>query len=672
MDFKLLFSPITVNSTVIPNRIAMPPMHLNYTPNGYITEQFTAFYRERVKGGVGLIVIGGCSINATAGGPMLVGLDDDKYIPGLKNFVETLKQQGPTVLIAQLYHAGRYAHPFLISQQPVAPSPIPSRLTKAQPKQLTIEEIQAIEDDFANAAKRAIEAGFDGVEILASAGYLISQFLSPLTNKRDDMYGGNLQNRMRFGLEVIEKVRNVIGIDKILSIRLGGSDFMENSNDSDTIKEVAKAFSKAGIDLFNVTGGWHETRVPQITSHQPHATFKYLAYGIKKATGKPTIISNRISTPQIAEQLLRYGWGDMVNFARPLIADPYLPLKAREGKTGFIRPCLSCNQMCFDRILQGKPSQCVVNPFAGKEEKLSEDSLKISDKQLNIAVIGGGIAGLTAAVYLAQKNHRVTIYEKGSKIGGKMDIVAAPHAKKDFKKIIEYYKTLLDNLNVSIKLNSKPTIEELKKSGFDYFIVATGSKPFIPDIDGINSVNVKNAEDVLRGEAVIGEKVVIIGGGAVGVDVANYIIDNSTLDGEQAKFLLEWNAEECQKVINLATQPIKKITVIEMLDDIGKDIGKSTRWAELLRLKRAGVEFMVNTTAKSIKENGVVVKTADSRELFIEADAVIIATGYKQENSIAEELKKEFPSKVFVIGDAKKPGKIENAIRDAFEVVLQL
>ncbi len=669
--FKILLSPIRIRKMEIPNRAGMPSMHLHYTPGGEITEKFIAFYRERAKGEVGLIVIGGCSIDKTAGGPILVGLHDDKFLPGLKKFTDEIHRVSETKVAAQLYHAGRYAFSFLIGEQPVAPSPVPSKLTKETPRELTVDEIKKIEDDFAEAAYRAKRAGFDAVEILGSAGYIISQFLSPLTNLRNDEYGGSLENRARFGVEVIKKVREAVGEDFPIILRQGGSDFMRGGNTSRDILEAVKYFAEAGVDLINVTGGWHETHVPQITGAVPRAGMAYLAQGIRRVTGKPVIISNRIATLDLAESLLRNGWGDMVNFGRPLIADPYLIKKAKEGRVDEIRPCIACNQMCFDAVFLGQEVGCTVNPFVGKENEMTDDTLPPAEKQKKIVVVGAGAGGLSAAITAAKRGHKVVIYEKKEKIGGQLEVASAPPDKKEFARLIDYYRGEVERLKIQLKLNRPATPEDIISEKPDEVVIATGGIPIVPPIKGVDLPLVVKGEEVLRGEAVLGEKIVIVGGGAVGVDVALYIVDKTQINGEQSKFLLKWEAEDCERVKELIQKSFKEITIVEMLDSIGRDIGKSTRWVALKELSRAGVKMLVKTRAVAIEEDGVVVESEAEGRYKIPADTVVLAVGYRPENSLYEQLKEKFGDHIHLIGDARKVRKLPDAIHEGFKIALK-
>jgi 2,4-dienoyl-CoA reductase (NADPH2) len=330
--FSTLFSPVRINNLEIKNRIVFPAMHLNYTPEGYVTDQMTAFYENRAKGGAGLIVVGGCTIDKVGGGHFMIRLDTDDFIPGMTALTKNLHAHG-TKVFAQLYHAGRYVASWMINNEtPVSASAVPSKLTNEAPRPLTTDGIKQIQQYYADAALRAQKAGMDGIEILASAGYLICQFLSPLTNQRIDEYGGSFENRMRFGIEVYKKIREATGDNFAIIMRLSGSDFVRGSNTINETVEFAKALDQAGINGFNITGGWHETHVPQLTFSVPEGAFSYLAMKVRQAVHVPVIASNRINDPKLAERFINDGWADMVVMGRALIADPMFPEKSRKGE----------------------------------------------------------------------------------------------------------------------------------------------------------------------------------------------------------------------------------------------------------------------------------------------------------------------------------------------------
>ena len=413
MEFPYLFSPIKINSMTLKNRIVMTAMHLGYTPKGEVTDRLIDFYTTRAKGGVGLVIVGGCPVDEYGGMPSMIAIHDDSCIAGLERLTSAVKSRGAKIA-AQLYQAGRYTHSSMIGgRKPFSSSAVRSKLTGETPRALELEEIPGVQDSFAEAALRAKRAGFDAVEVLGSAGYLISQFLSPITNLREDEYGGPLENRMRFGLEIIQKVRKAVGPEYPLFVRVAGNDFMEGGNTNREARLFAIEAEKAGVDLFNVTGGWHETRVPQLTMCVPRQGYVYLAQGIKSVVSVPVLASNRINDPHAGEEILRSGSADLVTMARGLLADPDLPNKAREGKSRLIYHCVACNQGCFDEIFSLRPATCLVNPVAGREGEVFVEPAK---KAKRVLVIGGGVAGMKAACVAAERGHTVSLVEQTDRL----------------------------------------------------------------------------------------------------------------------------------------------------------------------------------------------------------------------------------------------------------------
>jgi 2,4-dienoyl-CoA reductase (NADPH2) len=417
MEFPNLFSGIKINSMELKNRIVMTAMHLGYAPEGFVTDRLLDFYSLRARGGVGLIIVGGCPIDEQGSMSGMMRIDHDRYIPGLRRLTDEVRGAGARIA-AQLYQAGRYVHSSMIGgKKPISASAVRSKFTGETPRALEPEEIPVVQDRFAEAAVRAKVSGFDAVEILGSAGYLINQFLSPLTNLRKDRYGGSIENRMRFGLEIAEKVRRALGDDFPVIMRLAGNDFMKGGNSNKETRIFARELEMAGIDLFDITGGWHETRVPQLTMSVPRRAYVYLAQGVKSAVSIPVLASNRINDPAVGEEILRNGEADLVTMARALIADPDLPNKAKDGNCSLIYHCVACNQGCFDRIFEYKPVTCLVNPRAGVER---ETEIKVSDCHKKVLVIGGGPSGMKAACTAAEGGHKVTLAEKEKQLGGQV------------------------------------------------------------------------------------------------------------------------------------------------------------------------------------------------------------------------------------------------------------
>lgn len=667
MNFPNLFSPIKINEMELKNRIVMTAMHLGYTPDGAVTDRLIEFYRERAKGGVALIIVGGCPIDDMAGMASMARIDDDKYIDGLKRLTGEVQSEGAKIA-AQLYQAGRYTHSSTIGgRKPFSASAVRSRLTGETPRALELDEIPEVQSRFAEAALRAKRAGFDAVEILGSAGYLISQFLSPITNLRKDGYGGSLENRMRFGLEVVEKVRNAVGPGYPIIMRLAGNEFMEGGNTNKEARIFASELEKVGVDLFNVTGGWHETRVPQLSSFVPRKGFVYLAQGIKKAVSKPVLSSNRINDPALGEEIIRDGEADLVTMARALLADPELPKKAMEGREKLIYHCIACNQGCFDYIFRFRPVTCTVNPRAGKEKEIKILPAKNKKK---ILIIGGGLAGMKCACISAERGHDVTLVEKGERLGGQFLLNKKIPGRGEFVSAVHDLENNMRALGVGVITGRRADEDFVKELSPDAVVIATGARPSRPDIPGIDGENVHQAWDVLSGKVKLGQKVVIIGGNAVGVETALYVGHQGTVPPEVVHFLVANNAESWETIQELVSRGNKEVTIIEMRGRIGTDIGASTRWTALSEIRRLGVNVFTSARAVRIDEKGVVVEK-EGREELVEADSVIIATGSVPADELQHRIN-DLVQEIHVIGDAKEPRNALDAIKEGFFTGLEI
>ena len=659
---KLLFTPIKVGSLELKNRIVMPAMHYLASWEGMVLPHHVDYFAERARGGAALIIIGGCTIDETSGAVNMLSAKDDKFIPGLAGLAKEVHAHGAKIA-AQLYHAGRYSHSmFMGGKQSVSSSPIRSRFTGETPRELSIPEIKQVQRNYALAAARIQRAGFDAVEVIASAGYLISQFLSPLVNRRRDEYGGDFENRMRFGLEVIAEVRREVGSDFPIIVRVAGNEFMDGGLANEEARLFSRGIEKAGANMINVTGGWHETRVPQITMGLPRGGFVYLAQGIKQAVSIPVMACNRISDPILADRILRDGQADLIGFARGLIADPELPNKAREGRFDEINYCIACNQGCFDPIFEGKPQTCLVNARAGAERKRAIEPVSSRKK---VMVIGGGPAGMEAARVAALRGHEVCLYEKNECLGGQLPLAAAPAGREEFLTFVRYLESQMKKLNVTVHMGTEATPLQVDREKPEVVIVATGAEPAIPGIKGADRPNVVLAWDVLSGKADTGKEVVIIGGGAVGLETALLLARKGTIDADTLYFLTINQAEKPETIQGLLCRGLKKVTVLEMLKRAGQDIGRSTRWAILQDLSRLGVRTLSKALAKEITERGVVIEREGRQEL-IPGDTVVLATGAKPVNSLYDQIKSRV-REIHVIGDAKNPRKALEAVAEGFE-----
>lgn len=662
-----LFQPITINRLKVKNRIYLPAMHLGMAVDFKVTDQLTAFYAERAKGGVGMICVGYATVDDLSGNTQNIGAHDDAFIPGLARLASAIKANGAKSVV-QLNHAGRYNFSFFLDGRlPVAPSPIASRMTRETPKEMTLQEIQQTINAFAAAAHRVKIAGFDAVEVLCGTGYLISEFLSPLTNVRTDQYGGSLENRMRFGLEVMAAVRDAVGDDFPLMVRMNGNDFMPGGNGRQELLAYARALAASHADALCINVGWHEARVPQIVASVPRGVFAYLARNIKEQVDVPVIASHRINDPATAREMIADGMCDMVAMGRSLIADPQLPVKAQRGQEGHIVHCIACAQGCFDHLFQLKHVECMCNPRAGHEKKRS---MKTGSTPKRIMVVGGGPAGMSAALAAHERGHRVTLFEQSGRLGGQLYMAAAPPGRAEFAVLAKDLSRQVALAQIPTVLDCQVNASLIRDHNPEAMILATGARPLAPPIPGSDLPHVVQAWDVLANRSTIGRRVTIIGGGAVGVETALFLAEKGTLSAEGVKFLLVNRAEDPEAIFEMATRGTKQVTLIEMLDKLGKDIGKSTRWGMMQEMSRIGVATATQATVVEITPNGIEVEKDGLRER-IAADTVVIAAGaasYNPLEAVAQELNISYK----VVGDAAVVALAFDAIHQGHKAGMEI
>jgi len=643
--FDTLFEPFRIGRVEIPNRLVMSSMVVGYAGiRGEVTDQLISYYEVRARSGVGLIVTEAAYVSSDGRlASYELGIYDDDLIPGLARLVDVVRSYG-TRISAQLVHGGIQAR----VQQPVGPSAISRKYFPPlkTPKELSTEEVEGLVEVFVRAALRAKQAGFDLVELHGTHGYLITQFLSPLTNRRTDKYG---VDRTLFVVEVIQRVKERCGRDYPVGIRLSCDEFIEGGITIDYAKYVAKKLVDVGVDYINVTGGNFDSRdmiSPPYFHSLSEGWFFKLAKEIKSVVDVAVISGGLISDPNIAEKAIKEGIVDAVFLGRQLIADPEWPKKVREGRLEDIRPCLACNDGCIGRILTSKPVWCAVNPLTGFEYRWSSDEdIPKTRVKKNVVVIGGGPAGLEVARVLAIRGHNVTLIDSSDSLGGTLRIASIPDFKYRVKKLIKWYETQLKKLKVNVVLGSKASPELIRGLSPDVVVIATGSKPLIPNIPGVENCVV--ADDVLLGRVKVGQKVVVVGGGLVGIEVALYLGING-----------------------------KDVTIVEVLPEVARDLEPISRLALLKPnglLSKYNVKVLTSTYVIRVEEGGVEVLKLPLERSFIEADDVVLAVGRVSE--LDRELlntAKEVAKEVYVVGDAKSPRKIIDAVHEAFFTALNI
>lgn len=656
-----IISPIKINTLEIKNRIFLPAMHMNMAVDYEVTQPLIDFYAERARGGAGIIVVGFATIDKRSSGTSNIGAHKDEFIPGLKRLADAIKDNGAKAAV-QINHAGKNSFSFMIGEQAVSASAIPSRMTRETPRELTDAEIWETIDSFASAAVRVQKAGYDAVEILAGTGYLISSFLSPVTNQRKDSWGGSFENRMRFGIEIIKAIRKATGKDYPIIARINGNDLMKGGVGRKDLQVFAQELVKAGADALNINVGWHEARIPQIVTFVPRGVFGYLSKGIKDLVNVPVIASHRINDPALAREMIQDGQCDMVAMGRPLIADPNLPNKIAAGKEKEIVHCIACAQGCFDHLFEMKTVQCLCNPKAGREK---DTIITKTDSPKKVMIIGAGAAGMSAALAAKEKGHNVTVYEKESKAGGQLYLAAAPPGREEFSELAVDLATQLRVNDIKVVYNTAVDKALIQKEKPDHVILATGARPMEIPIPGKDRPNVVQAWDVLLDKVSTGKRVVVVGGGAVGVETALFLAEKGTLSPEALKFLLINEVEDIEDLKQLAVKGSKQVIMLEMLDTIGKDIGKSTRWVMMGDMARYNVVSRTATKVLEITDKGVLVEYGGEKET-IAADTIVLATGSVSENALQKDLE-QLGIAFTVTGDAKQIRLAFDAVHNGFE-----
>jgi len=619
-----LTKPLDLGFTTLPNRLLMGSMHvgLEEVDNGF--ERMAAFYSERARGGVALMVTGGIAPNERArpmhGGAMLTTQAEAEHHKIVTNAVHAAGGK----IAMQILHFGRYSY------QPslVAPSAIKAPINPFTPHALTTDEVEETISDFVRCAGLAQYAGYDGVEVMGSEGYLINEFIAARTNQRDDEWGGAYENRIRFPIEIVRRIREKVGTNFIIIYRLSMLDLVEGGSTLEEVIQLAKAIEAAGATIINTGIGWHEARIPTIATKVPRAAYAWVTQKLKGHVNIPLVATNRINTPEIAEQLLADNFCDMVSMARPLLADPQFFRKAEQGKANEINTCIGCNQACLDHTFGGKLTSCLVNPRACHETEIIDAPVTTVKR---IAVVGAGPAGLSFATTAARRGHNVILFDSASEIGGQFNIAKQVPGKEEFYETLRYFAKQIELTGVELRLNTFVKPDELVD--FHEVVLATGITPRTPDIEGINNPKVLNYLDVLKEKAHVGKTVAIIGAGGIGFDVAEYLVHSgksASLDPK--KFFAEWGVDTTYKNVGglmdaHVEKPARQIFLLQRkTSKVGDGLGKTTGWIHRTGLKNHGVHMFAGVTYNKIDESGLHV-TIEGQQKTLPVDNVILCAG---------------------------------------------
>ncbi|CAM3992124.1 FAD-dependent oxidoreductase [Cohnella lubricantis] len=628
MRSSVLLRPGRIGTLELKHRILMGAMHLGIEGRRETLEQLIAFYLERVRGGAALIITGNVAVLPEGSGHGMFCLTEPEHRQQLRELAGAIREAGGRMAL-QLTHCGRYSRQADTGYVPKAPSAIASRLTRETPEAMSGEDIARLKEAFADGAAFAQEAGFAGIEIMGSEGYLLNEFVSPLTNRREDEYGGDFDKRSRLCLEVVEGIRRRVGRGFPIIYRMSGDDCMEGSTTPEETLEFARRLEGQGVDALNVGVGWHESSLPTIGAIVPSGAFAHIVAAVRSAVSIPVIGANRIHTPEAAEPLLLRGDMDFIAPARPWLADSAFANKIAAGDRDGLNVCVSCNQSCLDHSMSHppKPVGCMVNPRAGREA----EPFYMAVRPLRVAVVGGGVAGLQAAKTAAERGHRVTLFEASDQLGGQFRLAANIPGKEKFLETIRYYEVGLQRLGVTVRKNASVGADELRELGFDSVIVATGVEPFVSDeLEGADSPHVCTYADLLSGARPFGRRIVIIGGGGIGSDVAHYIAETLRTRPDVQSFFEErgYGSRPASDV---------KITLVSRSSKVAKGVGPTSRWVLLGELKRLGVEVLKGYRCSSITAEGAWVESETDR-LLIPADQVVLCTGQRSRTKLAEAL----------------------------------
>ena len=665
-----LLNPLDLGFTTLANRVLMGSMHVGLEEAERGFERMAEFYAARARGGVGLIVTGGIAPNE-AGRPYEGGakLTTEAEAERHAGITAAVHREGGKIAM-QILHFGRYAY----HQDLVAPSALQAPISPYPPHALTDDEVERTIDDYARAARLARQAGYDGVEIMGSEGYLINEFIAARTNRREDRWGGSYENRTRFPVEIVRRVREAVGEDFIIIYRLSMLDLVPGGSSFDEVITLAKAVEAAGATIINTGIGWHEARIPTIATSVPRGAYTWVTKKVMGAVSIPLVTTNRINTPELAEQLLAEGHADMVSLARPMLADPDFVAKAEAGRPEAINTCIGCNQACLDHTFSGRITSCLVNPRACHETELVLSPTRLRKR---VAVVGAGPAGLACAVSAAERGHEVTLYDAASEIGGQLNVARRVPGKQEFDETIRYFRTHLELHGVDVRLNTPVTAEDV--SAYDEVVVATGVSPRTPEIPGVDHPSVVGYLDVLRDGAPVGDRVAILGAGGIGFDVAEYLTDSGDKASEDpATYFRHWGVDMDYRAPGGLGEPERPTPprTVHLLQrkpsKVGAGLGKTTGWIHRTELKHRGVTMVPGVQYDRIDDDGLHV-TVDGRASVLPVDTIVLCTGQEPRRDLYEELRAAGGS-VHLIGGADVAAELDakRAIKQGTEVAAAL
>ncbi|MFF6791821.1 FAD-dependent oxidoreductase [Streptomyces filamentosus] len=630
-----LLSPLDLGFTTLPNRVIMGSMHVGLEEAEHGFERMAAFYAERARGGAGLIVTGGIAPNE-AGRPWDGGakLTTAEEVAEHRLITDAVHAEGGRIAM-QILHFGRYAyHPGL-----VAPSAIQAPISPFVPNELTDAEIEQTVEDYARCAELAREAGYDGVEVMGSEGYLINEFIAAATNHRTDRWGGSYENRVRFPLEIVRRIRERVGTDFILVYRLSMLDLVPGGSTLDEVVALAKEIEAAGATIINTGIGWHEARIPTIATSVPRGAYTWVTKKLMGAVSVPLVTSNRINTPEVAEEILADGRADLVSLARPFLADPAFVNKAAAGRAETINTCIGCNQACLDHTFNLKITSCLVNPRACHETELVLSPTRLAKR---IAVVGAGPAGLSCAVSAAERGHVVTLFDAASEIGGQLNVAKRVPGKEEFHETLRYFRVQLAEHGIDVRLGTRVAAADL--DGFDEVVVATGVTPRDPGIEGQDHPSVLTYLDVLRDGAPVGERVAVIGAGGIGFDVAEFLTDGGEGASQDPEtYFRQWGVDtsyENRGGLRAPERnaPPRRVHLLQRkTTKVGAGLGKTTGWIHRTELKHRGVTMVAGVTYDRIDDEGLHL-TVDGEPQVLPVDTVVLCSGQEPQRSLYEEL----------------------------------